>query len=98
MMDENLDMMMVRIDDRFDRLESMLRNLVEVKVSKPNFDLYDNCDLMKITKLSYSALAKLRHKQLLSPLNRFGKNFYTEVEVHRFIREVLPDLERLNAR
>lgn len=79
----------MRLHDRFDELESQFDLAIKKKLTKSEVAIFDNQDLMEITQLSYRRLQEYRTLKLLHPFKRKGKNFYTQDEINRFIREVL---------
>ena len=86
---EDFEVWMLRIHDRLDTIENKIDRLSNVRNCLDGVQLLDNQDLMMITKMSESTLARHRKSKKLLYLNHGGKNFYRPEDVHKFIREEL---------
>ena len=84
---EDFEIGMLRIHDRFDRLEQMLNSSTMVKMNLNKKTHFDNVDLMEISGKSLRALQTLRKKGRLHPISKQGRNFYTHKEIIRFLTE-----------
>ncbi len=92
---DDLDLHTLRIQDKIDKITSKVVEKIEHSqrlqaVSK--MQIFDNQDLIFLTRRSARTLQICRSKGLLIPMSTTGKNFYTLTEVERFRYKVLPYL------
>ncbi len=98
---DDLDMHTLRIHNKIEKIENRVVEKVEQGArlqTVAKMQIFDNQDLMFLTRRCARTLQICRSKKLLNPMYSTGKNYYTLTEVERFRYEVLPHLpEELSA-
>ena len=92
---DDLDVSTLRIQDSINRVEQRVIDKMEQAMRLlplEKMQIYDNQDLMFLTRRCTRTLQICRSKKLLNPMYPSGKNFYTLAEVERFRYDILPHL------
>lgn len=76
------------IDKINSRLDKLLEDSNENKSSIKKYQLYDNQDLLFLTKMSARVLQRHRKNGSLKYINHNGKNYYREEDIRKFIENL----------